>query len=154
MESLDNEELRQRIDAGVRRQKRLMHSIGFAVNVIMFVGFMLIAIAMLSSANLPPELVQGDNALVTGAFVMLGIGWFTSLVFHGMSVLASSGVLDAAMRDRVIVREIGRQLFEQAASNHEKPKRSLEKDTAAYTVSDDGELVEVDEEAKGNTAQF
>jgi hypothetical protein len=118
----------------------------------MFVVFMVIAISMLSSANLPPELVRGNNALVTGAFIMMGMGWFTSLVFQAISMLTSLGVMDAAMRDRVIAREIGRQLYEQTDADYEKPKRRDEEDTA-YAVSDDGELVELDEEAKGKTAQ-
>jgi hypothetical protein len=152
MQSVDNEELRQRVDAGVSRKKRLMHVIFFAASLIMFIIFMVMAVGMLSSANLPPELVQGDDALVTGAFVMLGMGWFTSLVFQAISMLTSLGVMDAAMRDRVIAREIGRQLYEHTDADYEKPKRRGEEDMA-YAVSDDGELIELDEEAKGKTAQ-
>ncbi len=42
---------------------------------------------------------------------------------------------------------------EQAAAAYDKPKRHLEEDLSAYTVTDDGELVEIDEDAGRNTAR-
>jgi len=49
-----------------------------------------------------------------------------------------SGVFDKYYQDRMIVRELGKQLINQAAQSMvEKPKRS----TGELHLSDDGELV-------------
>ena len=83
---------------------------------------------------------------------MLGMGWFTSLVFQGIVLLMDTGIMDRNIRDRVLAREIGRQIYEQAVGDYEKPKRSLEADVD-YTVSDDGELMPLDDERQDKAAR-
>jgi hypothetical protein len=153
MQIQDNEGLRQRVDDSVGRQKRLMHLIFFCVSLGMFVLFFALSLGMLAAADLPPELVQGDNAPVAGAFIMLSAGWFTSLIFQVLSLLADFGVMDASMRARAITRELGNRLYEQAAADYEKPKRQAEEDASQYAITDDGELVQVDEENQRKAAQ-
>lgn len=146
MHNIDNEQLRERVDQTVKRQKKFMNVVLFTVNLCMFILFAILAIVMLNGADLPPELVQGRNAPVAGAFILLGMGWLTSLFFHGMSMVAELGWLDRSMRDKIVAQEVGRQLYEQAASSYEKPKRRLEEESPQYAISVDGELIEVDEE--------
>ena len=145
MQISNNEALRERVDDSVKRQKRFMHLVFFFLSLGMFVLFFALSATMLHFANLPPQFVQGDSAPVTGAFIMLSMGWFTSLVFQAITLLTDFGVMDRSIRDRAIAREVGRQLYEQAASDYEKPKRQAEDEASEYTISDDGELIEVDE---------
>lgn len=147
MHNLDNEALRRRVDEGVRKQKRLMHVVFFVVSLFMFVLFVGISVAMLTSASLPRELVQGNNALVTGAFIMLVMGWLSTLAFQGINLLGELGIMDRSLRDRIITREISRQLYENTLQDYEKPKRSADSDSETtgtgsedtqYALSDDG----------------
>lgn len=147
MHNLDNEALRRRVDEGVRKQKRAMHVVFFVVSLFMFVLFVGISVAMLTSASLPRELVQGNNALVTGAFIMLVMGWLSTLAFQGINLLGELGIMDRSLRDRIITREISRQLYENTLQDYEKPKRSADSDSETtgtgsedtqYALSDDG----------------
>lgn len=151
MQNLDNETLRQRVDDGVKREKWTARVVFFVVNFLMFILFLLISIMMVSTADIPPELMSARNSPVLGPMIMLGVGWFVLLIFQGISLLMDIGVMDRSIRDRVLTREIGRQIYEQATGDYEKPKRNLE-DEVDYTVSDDGELVPMDDEAERRQA--
>jgi hypothetical protein len=153
MQNLDNEALRQRVDRAVAREKRTLRIVFFAVSLIMFVLFVIISILMVGMGNIPAELMGPRNSPVLGPMIMLGMGWLTSLIFQGILLMMDFGAMDREIRSRAISREINQQLYEQMIGDAEKPKRHLEEDAAAYTVSDDGELVELDEEIQRKRAQ-
>ncbi len=74
------------------------------------------------------------------------MGWGIGIVAHGASVFLDTGLLDN-MREREFQREIAREMMrlgiDDPAELFEKPKREQ---AQSVRLSDDGELVPVDEE--------
>jgi hypothetical protein len=146
MQTLDNATLRERLDDAVRREKQRMRGICFGVSLFMFIVFLLISILVVANTDIPIRDVNGIVSPLLAPLIMLGIGWFSTVLFQGALLLMDMGVMDRGLRDRMIAQEMGRQLYEQAAGAYEKPKRQFD-DAIEYAVSDDGELVEVVDEA-------
>ena len=152
MQNIDNEALRQRVEDRVKREKRTTRVAIFVVSFLLFVTFMVISIVMFNMAAPSPELIGSQNSPALGPMILLGIGWFLTIIFQGISLLMDLGAMDRSIRDRALTGEMARQLYEQATGDYEKPKRHLE-DDMDYTVSDDGELVPTEEETQNNIAR-
>ncbi len=135
---IDYSDVRRSVEQGLKREKMMMRLITFVVNLIMFIVFSIIVVAV-AAAN--PELgkaiLEKNNPL--GVLVALPMtGWLVSLIFHAVSLILETKVGERQMRDRVMVRELGKRMLGLTDDGefYEKPKREQ-----AMRLSDDGELV-------------
>lgn len=146
-DQIDYRAVRRRVESSVKKQKHLTNLFLFALNVFLYVLFMLIAYGIYLSgdgaslSDLFAETSNNDSTL--GALVMLSTGWFVSLIFHAVTVFMNTKMGEQQLRDKVIARELGKELLHLDAEEEpfEKRKRMLQ-------VADDGELEdpEADEE--------
>ncbi len=145
-DQIDYDLVRQRVKRGIEKQKQLMHTFLFALNVLMFVLFMVIAYGIylsgdgnsLSDIFASSELEATNPAL--SALVVLTAGWLTSLILHGVSLFMNTKLGERQIRNRVIANELGRELFQLDAEEDPLPKRKR-----LMELVDDGELAEIDD---------
>ncbi len=130
--------LRQQFADELRKSKRWQRWFYFGMNVFFFLLFGAISIALLSAEPGLQSLSRPAVGTLVGALVVLFAGWGSGLLMHFFHVLTEAGVFDKYYQDRMIVRELGKQLINQAAQSMvEKPKRSA----GELHLSDDGELI-------------
>lgn len=135
---IDYDAVRERAEIDMQRRKRLSRSIFFVVSLGMFILFQCIVwLGFVSQTTMPMD----DN--IMGALIMLTVGWAVGLFMHGMSALMDTGAMDRSMREQSIAREIAREVTRMA---HE-PARDKAKHSGRLAVSDDGELVEVEDDS-------
>lgn len=136
-DQLDYRSLNEKVEKKFRQQKTMMRYLFLGIS-----AFMLVLFALLSSTM--------HNA---DAAIMLGIGWFTTLTFFGMTTLFDSGLVDQSMKKQLMSQVISQELVERAHEElmhaHEKPKRenfSTQRLSDEYEdmieLGDDGEYPE------------
>lgn len=144
-DEIDLRVVRQRVKKGVEKQKRLTNSFLFGLNVFMFILFMIIAFGIYASGdgNSLSNIFSSTGHIedpTLEAMIMLSTGWFTSLVFHGLSLFFNTKWGERQIRNRVIASELGRELFE--LDTDEEP---LEKQKRMVQLVEDGEFEEGEE---------
>lgn len=73
------------------------------------------------------------------------VGWFMGLLIHAWAVWLDSGAGERYVR-RLIAAQVGRELYDAAETSTAASEPHKEKAKhAALTLSDDGELIELDE---------
>jgi len=138
---LDYRAIRQAVEAGLKRQK-FRGRIGFLLgSVAMFIAFMVVAWIVFPSVDTTGSFSQDGFAV--GSMIMLTMGWFASLMFQAASLYFDTKAGENQIRERLVAREINREMMrlgEDGAGFQEKAKRVMR-------LSDDGEIVEVVEDA-------
>ena len=136
-DDIDYVALRRRVDEGLKRDKRTMRLVMFAVNLFLYVLFMIIAWAIVSSSFY-------SNASL-GALIMLSVGWGINLFMQGMTFIADTAAGERQMRQQVMTREIQRLFDERAQAEMEAAAYLQEKAKRGgrLEVAEDGELIEI-----------
>lgn len=145
--------IREYVEKHLPRYKVTTKLTLFAVNLILFVVFTVITLAAASSAGVLATIGQDlanlqkttDPAAV--AVILPLIGWLTALILHGVTLLMDTKMAERQMRAQLAMRAMGHKLSEAVSQPAEKPKRGQ-----AMRLSEDGELVPVDEEAERRAA--
>jgi hypothetical protein len=139
-DNIDYAALGQRVEEGLRRDKRALRIGMFGVNLFLFVLFMLIAWVVIPSVD---GVFYPDAAI--GGMLMLMVGWAVGLFLQGMTLMVDTAAGERQMRQQVMTREIQRVFEERALAEmraadyaQRKAKRS-----ERLGLSDDGELVEL-----------
>lgn len=131
---MDYRAVRQRVEEGIKKQKKIARWVLFAVSIFMFILFL--AIAWGNGG------VQRNTDPTTGAMIMLSIGWWTAILFQFISLMLDTQLGERSIRERVIRHELFREMLESANAIgfHEKRKRVMQ-------LTDDGELEAIAETA-------
>lgn len=140
-QSIDYQELNERVEKGIQKQKNILRGVFLAISVGMFALFTAISLI--------------GNGQIAG--FMMGIGWLTTLSFFGLSAVADFGLFDKALRRTVMGQMTNEYMLEQmeaAMLNAEKPKRDTDHladnaDVYAVELTDDGELVPLRRQSDG-----
>jgi hypothetical protein len=143
--NIDYELLNEQIEKTMKRRKSVAQWVFFGVNVLMFVIFTLLMWGMALGSPTLSQMMQGDDSPIIGILMLATMGWLTGVIFHGISTLMASGLMDNQIRKDVASREFGSLILDQAMqSRQEKAKRELDtNDEEEVMISDDGELVPV-----------
>ncbi len=146
---IDYRAVRRRVEEGVKRQKQLAGLILFGISLLMFVLFVILAFGLYASGNSAAGALVVDAGRVTtdnpvlSAMIMLGTGWFVTLIFQAITLFMNTKAGEEQIRDKVIGRELGRELLRLGVGDEEP----LEKRKRMLRMADDGEVEEVLDEA-------
>lgn len=145
--------IREYVEKHLPRYKVTTKLTLFAVNLILFVVFTVITLAAASSAGVLATIgqdlanLQKTTDPIAVAVMLPLVGWFTALILHGVTLLMDTKMAERQMRAQLAMRAMGHKLSEATSQPAEKPKRDQ-----AMRLSEDGELVPVDEEAESRAA--
>lgn len=147
MDQIDYSRVRQYVEDNLGRG-RLSAQIGFFIaNLALFITFSLVSWLVFMRQG-----SATDSQI--GAAIMLTLGWFGGLIFHGASLLFSTRMAEKQIRDSLTLRGIQREMSRLGISQAdllreareyegEKPKRHDE-----MRLSEDGEIDIQAEEAE------
>lgn len=127
MYDLESDELREQVARGVKRQKVFYRWLSLGMSALFF------AISVLILATTPRTDNPGD--MLTGPAIL----WAATLIFHFVSVLIESGVMDKQIASQVVARELGRQFMANQANTGKRKREAANYE--AMTVDDEGELI-------------
>ncbi|MBX3064654.1 MAG: hypothetical protein U0528_17580 [Anaerolineae bacterium] len=145
MDQIDYRRVREYVEENLGRG-RTGAQIGFFIaNLALFVTFALVSWLVFMRQG-----SATDSQM--GAAIMLTLGWFGGLIFHGASLLFNTRMAERQLRDSLTLRGIQREMSRlgisqadllQAARTYgeEKPKRSGE-----MRLAEDGEFEMVEED--------
>lgn len=142
--------LRQRVEKSVARQKWMYRLIFFLMHILFYAVSMLVVWGTLgNNSALRDFLFNGDAG---GAIVVIlpTIMWAAVILFHAASLFTESSAGEKAIREKMLMREVGEEILRRAIVDEaalEKPKRRAASwDSERTRLSDDGELIAVDED--------
>ncbi len=150
-EQIDYRAVRRRVEQGLQKQKTIARGVFFVVSLFMFILFLALAWSMFTSnggvaptasdfTNIPG--VDRNTDPLTGAMIMLSVGWGTSLLFQFISLMLDTKVGEQSLRERLTGREIANEMMRLGLED-EEPR---EKRKHSMQLSDDGELESIVDE--------
>jgi hypothetical protein len=144
MDNIDYHELNERVEQALERRKNLTRIAMYATSVFIFLVFVILAWLIASGALDAATVTNPDMDNVTAAMILLTIGGFMTLVLNGIGMLVGTKGFEKQIRREVLVEQFGDNLQELATM---KRKRSEERlgDETVMEISDDGELIPVEE---------
>lgn len=151
-QNLDYAAIRRNMDKSVDRQKRLYRMIFFWTHLVFFLVTMF-AVWGIALTNSQLRAVLFENGSAAALIVILPtVMWAMAVLFHVASLYTESEAGQKAMREKLLMSEIGEEMLRKGLSDAgmlEKPKRrapTLEGERVR--LSDDGELLPVDEDER------
>jgi hypothetical protein len=92
-------------------------------------------------------LPESAGAALAGGLAIMTVASGLSVLYHGLSLAMDSKGATKQLRERIISQQLGEQLLQQglAQQSDTKAKRLSVPDDQAVTISDDGELVPLEE---------
>lgn len=149
-ENLDYGTIRRNIEKRVRRQKRLYRLIFFWMHLILFLVTMFVVWGTVMVNSQVREVLFNTTLAAALVVVLPTILWAVALLCHVAYLFAVSGIGEKQMREQLLMREIGQDIFRKGLINEgmlEKPKRrSADLEAERALLSDDGELIPADED--------
>lgn len=139
MNQIDYNALNARIEQRIEERKRMLRYFMYFFSVFIFIVLALVGWAIYAA----------DNEPIAGLIMLTTAGVMT-LIFNGVSLAASTGAMDRAMRREVMRQEMNVDMMEMLLDQaREKAKRQdtllLDNDSAIdesfIGLSDDGELI-------------
>jgi hypothetical protein len=144
MDNIDYHELNERVEQALERRKNITRIAMYATSVFIFVLFVVLAWLIASGVLDAATVTNPDMDNVTAAMILLTIGGFMTLVFNGIGMLVETKGFEKQMRSQVLVEQFGDNLQELATMKRKRFTERLE-DEAIVEISDDGELIPVEE---------
>lgn len=135
-------ELRRRVEAAMRREKRIVRWVLFFIS--LGIGVLLAMIAIIVAATTPgiaEAFARADDA--TPAIMVLPmIAAFLAIFFQGIGLAIDSGAGDREMRTRLTRSELSDMLLDEAlGSDDDRVGIKRKRHETAYRLSDDGEII-------------
>jgi hypothetical protein len=143
-QNLDYAAIRSNVEKGLRRQKWLYRVVFFVAHLLFFVVSMLAVWGTVAAdSQLQSALFQSGAGIIV---ILPTILWTAVLLFHAAALYFESGMGEQAIRERLLMREVGEGILRQGRMDKgmsEKPKRhDAGSEAAPMRLSDDGELIE------------
>jgi hypothetical protein len=140
--------IRQTVEKKIVRQKWLYRVLFFVVHLI-FYGVTMAAVWGTMAADTQLRDLLFNNQPGAAAIVLLPtILWTLVVLFHVASLYFESSAGEKAIRERVLLREVGEEMLRKGLVDEqlsEKPKRRADGwETERARLSDDGEIIPVD----------
>ena len=142
--------IQRNIEKGVARQRMSYRMIFFGMHLMFYLVTMLFVWGVVASSSQLRE-VLFNNEPGAGIIVILpSILWAFVILCHVALLYTESDAAEKVMRKQLLMRELGEEILRQGLVDEgmaEKPKRRAEALEAARTLlSDDGELIPVDDD--------
>jgi hypothetical protein len=149
-QDLDYAAIRRNVEKSVSHQKWVYRILFFVMHALFFVVAMLAVWGTIATdAQLRDVLFNQGSAVIV---ILPTILWAAVILFHVASLYLESSEGEKAMRERLLMREIGEDILRKglaAEAMSEKPKRrNAVMEDQAMRLSDDGELTPVDEDER------
>jgi hypothetical protein len=138
MNQLDYDEIRVRVEQRLGGEKFKVRASMFATNLLLFVIFAITMVALYNTRVSEGVSMEGIADLA----ILPLVGWITALFMQGITLALDSRPAERSMRERLVAREITRQVMEEGVLS-EKPKRAQH---TVVGISDDGELMTLEDE--------
>jgi hypothetical protein len=133
---LDASKIRQYVDQNIKKARQTQRYILLGVNVGLFTLFTLIAwIIALSSPS--------DSKQLVGSFIMLSIGFLTSVIMHAVATYTESEMGQRQIRQQLALKALQEAIGQSVSEAVEVPEKR--KHDQVVELSDDGELVPIEE---------
>lgn len=148
-QNLDYAAIRRNIEKSLQGQKRLYRMVFFWTHLIFFLVTMLTVWGVvLTDSQL--RVVLFNSGLGAALIVILPtIMWASTILFHIASLYTESEVGEKGIREQLLMREVGEEILRKGLTDEgmlEKPKRrTATAEAERVLLSDDGELVSVDD---------
>jgi hypothetical protein len=143
--------IRRNVEQRLSRQKWLYRILFFVVHLIFYAVTMFVVWGTLAANDELWEMLF-NTATSAGAVVLLPtILWAMVLLFHVASLYFESRAGEEAIRTQWLMREVGEEMMRKGFvddTNDEKPKRHHAIESEAARLSDDGELIPLDEDER------
>lgn len=129
---LDVNELNERVEVELAKQKKIVPAVMLAVSILMVVVFGIVSLVLLGESD--PE-----------AAVMMGImGGAMAVMMQFIGLMVSSGISDNSQRERLVSKAMAQMLRELPTKRKHDRRHQLEDDDMSdgeiVTLGDDGEL--------------
>jgi hypothetical protein len=148
-QNLDLAAIRGKVEKGLMRQKWIYRITFFLVHLLFYVLAMVGVWGTVSADAQVRDALFTSGSGMTIIVILPTILWTAVLLFHVASLFVESGVGQKAVRERLLMREVGEDILRKALVEEglaEKPKRRAQAlEDRPVILSDDGELVAVDE---------
>jgi hypothetical protein len=142
MNNIDADTLNARMEYLLRRQKNVLRWVMFFVHtgvvLLMTISGWSLAVPYL---DVLPQ--AGSESPILGSLILLTTGGLLSIMFHLISVLASTDRIDQSLRRQLMTQALSDVLLERTTMP-EKPKR-LQADDTIVELTPEGELRAPDE---------
>jgi hypothetical protein len=135
--------IRSRVEQGLSRQKWNYRIAFFVAHVMFFVVAMLAVWGTVANDSQLRDILFNSESGAAIIVILPTILWTAVLLFHIASLYFETGAGEKAMREQLLMREVGKDILRYAEMS-EKPKRR-ELEVERTRLSDDGELIPVDE---------
>ena len=140
------DDLEERVDAHVQRQKRIARLVFLGVNALVFFIFAFISMMLVINTPELASLSEDARGALIASGVLLTTGWAMSIFFQMMIAIFDSGMADASMRRQALTHIMADQMLESSRRYREKPKRAEDSDEGGRMVlGEDGELIDVED---------
>jgi hypothetical protein len=153
-QNLDFAAIRSKVEKGLTRQKWIYRITFFLVHLLFFVLAMVAVWGTVSTDSQLRDILFNNESGAIVIVILPTILWTAVLLFHVASLFVESGVGQKAVRERLLMREVGEDILRKALAAEElseKPKRRAETpDDRRVLLSDDGELVATAEPTEGS----
>lgn len=149
-QNLDYVAIGHNVEKSIEHQNRLYRRIFFGMHLVFFLVTMF-AVWGIAMTNSQLRAVLFDSGSGAALVVILPtIMWAVAILCHVAALYTETGAAQKAMREKLLMSEIGEELLRKGLSDAgllEKPKRRAAALKAERVgLSDDGELVPVDED--------
>src|SRR5690349_21125308 len=125
MNDIDYDQLQERVQRSIKRQKMTVRWLFLGVNVLFFLIFLIMMIANLSN---PTSLLNSLPESTSDILVLPLILWPTGIFMQFMVVLMESGVMDKQMAAKIVGQELGNQILENQLRTASQKRKREEQD--------------------------
>ena len=136
--------LRRRVEHSLKRQKQLYRLIFFGTHLVFFLISMAIVWGVVLTDSQLRQLLFSSGTAASAVVIVPTILWAVVILFHIASLYTETSTAEKAMREQLLMREIGEDILRQGRRDQkiaEKPKRGAALEEAEHSITrDDGEL--------------
>lgn len=151
-DNIDYEALGERVEKAMHSRKRSVRVAFFSVSLFLFVLFTLIGLGITGSTA---EALGVEAGRLIPIMLMPGLGWALALLYQGLALAMDYGMGDRRLRGQVLQEVLGEEVLArmQAQALADLKRKNRLGDEPAMTVSDDGELVPLSDDAGADDEQ-
>ncbi len=133
---VDYQDIDERVETRIQREKKLAKFLPFVVNLILFIGIMGFAWQRyLADGGIFPSFDQFSN-LVANPLLLVSFGWSVGLLIQFVGLIMSTPLGEWSMRESATEQVI----HEEVVQMRKQPRESREKRKGMMRLTDDGEL--------------
>jgi hypothetical protein len=150
-QNLDYAAIRRNVEERLPRQKWTYRTVFFLFHVLFFAISMLTVWGTVAGDSQLQEVLFNNRSGAAVIVILPTILWTAVILFHVASLYIETDAGEKTIRERLLLREVGEDILRKGLMDEgilEKPKRRVAGQTNHMQLSDDGELLTVDEDER------